>query len=278
VSGPRPAGHRRTSRWLRRGGTIIAYARGVSRTWASSAFGLLLAGCSAIPTSTEANVSYSTETSAWSSDVECLNPATRQGPAKEVLDGRRRTVVIAGGPRPISDAAWADYDPSLGHVKNSDRHLLFTRSCFSRSPGAPADCTGDECRAIVEIDGYTWVDLSKVEAADCLPSPRDCDGTTAKPGGLVVVVTRKCHELVFEGEAYFLRGPRGERAVMHATADGHPTTDVALPPGWSLTKEPLDAPLVVHPFGGGSECFYNVIRDHEQQAYHQIDYPGDRYP
>jgi len=35
-----------------------------------------------------------------------------------------------------------------------------------------------------------------------------CDGTTAEPGGLLLVVTRKCHELVFEGEVTFLNGPR----------------------------------------------------------------------
>lgn len=239
---------------------------------------LLSHACISIPTSRDANISYSTEPSSWPASPTCLNKPSPQGIAKEVLIGSIRTVVIAGGPDPISDVEWEGYNPGLGNQKNSDRHLLFSRSCFSRSPARPATCAGDDCAEILTKDGHTWVHLSKIEAADCTPDPSACDGTAAKPGGLVAVVTRKCHELVFEGSAYLLSGPRGERAVMHATADGVPTTDVSLPAGWTLRREPLREPLVLHPFGGGDVCFYNVIRDHKLQSYHQIAYPGPMYP
>ena len=128
------------------------------------------------------------------------------------------------------------------------------------------------------LGGHTWVALSKIEAADCVPSASACDGTTPRPGGLLVVVTQKCHELIFEGTVFMLRGPSGERAVMHATADGRPTTDVMLPTGWTLTTETLASPLVVRPFGGGDRCFYNILRDHRQQSYHQIAFAGATYP
>jgi hypothetical protein len=238
---------------------------------------LVLAGCTTIPTSADAKVSYSTVGSPWPTVPTCLNNPVMSGTAKEVLNGSRREVVIAGGTNPISDEKWATYTPSLGNQKNSDRHLLFSQSCFSRSPGKPADCVGDACRDVIEMDGYTWIGLSKIEAADCVPSG-GCDGTAAKPGGLLVIITRKCHELVFEGDVFMLQGPAGVSAVMHATADGNPTTDVVLPAGWTLTKQTLTTPLVVHPFGGGDACFYNVIRDSKLQSYHQLTYAGATYP
>ena len=192
--------------------------------------------------------------------------------------GFTRTVVIAGGDTPISDASWPAYQPSLGNQKNSDRHLRFNSSCFIRSPKAPVDCVGDACREIRELDGYTWVALSHILAADCLPSRSACQGTTAKPFGLLVVVIQKCHQIDFEGDVIFLEGPRGEQAIMHATSDGHPDLDVPLPPGWTLRKETLTTPLSVTPFGGPGECFYNVIRDSRLQSYHQLKYPEERYP
>ncbi len=234
-------------------------------------------GCAAIPSAADAKISYETVESSWPAQTVCLNK-TGVTVAKEVLNGSLKTVVIAGGPSPISDDAWPKYTPGLGNTKNSDRHLLFTKSCFSRSPSKSADCQGDACSDVITMDGYSWIGLSKIEAADCVPSASACDGTTAKPGGLLFVVTRKCHELVFENEAFFLSGPNGERAVMHATADGNPTVDVRLPAGWKLEKQPLATPLVVHPFGGGNECLYNVIRDHKLQSYHQLAYAGPRYP
>jgi hypothetical protein len=185
---------------------------------------------------------------------------------------------VAGGPNPISDDAWASFTPGLFNRKNSDRHTLFTRSCFARSPEAPADCIAEACRRIVENGGHTWVELSKIEAADCTPVDGGCDPARVRAGQLAIIVTRKCHELVFEGRVLLLRGPRGEEAVMHATANGVPTTDVTLPSGWQLHEETLSAPLVLHPFGGGDACYYNVLRDAKMQSYHQFRYAGPVYP
>ena len=248
------------------------------RTLFMAASCLLSVGCISIPTAQEAKISYSTEGAAWPTTPTCLNPPVKVGIAKEVFVGSRREVVIAGGSNAISDENWARYAPSIGNWKNSDRRTLFATSCFSRSPGKPAACTGDGCRDIIDMDGYTWVGLSKIEAADCVPSASACDGTSAKPGGLVFVVTEKCHELVFVGDVIFLAGPAGERAIMHATSGGEPTTDGVLPAGWSLTKEKLAEPLTVRPFGGGDRCFYNIIRDSKLQSYHQLSYAGATYP
>lgn len=234
-------------------------------------------GCFSIPTAAEAGVSYATEVSAWPAAVECLNrPGLRV--AKEVLKGDIRTVVIAGGERPISDEEWGGYTPSFGNIKNSDRHLLFSASCFARSPGLPIDCRGDACRTIVELDGHTWVALSQIDAYDCVPADGGCSMSNVEPHHLAFIVTEKCHELRFTGEAVFLRGPDGEVAVMHATPDGNPRLTARLPDGWTVAREALSSELVVHPFGGGDRCFYNIIRDELQQSYHQIVYARPTYP
>ena len=82
----------------------------------------------------------------------------------------------------------------------------------------------------------------------------------------------------FTGDVIFLSGPHGEKAIMHATADGVPHTDVALPAGWSLSRETLTTEFVLRPFGGGDACFYNIIRDARAQSYHQFQFAGPHYP
>ena len=189
-----------------------------------------------------------------------------------------RTVVGAGGPRPISEEGWESFSGGMLNRKSSDRHAMFTRSCFVRSPDVPADCTGEKCARIVEIGANTWVELSRVEAADCIPAGGRCDPAKVRGGQLAVVVTRKCHEMVFEGRVFMLRGPQQEEAVMHATSDGRPTADVSLPEGWRISEEPLTQPLVLRPFGGGDACYYNILHDARAQSYHQIRYARGEYP
>jgi len=231
-----------------------------------------------LPSAKRAGVHYATVPSPWPSARACINQERGAIVAKEVLMGRTTTVVVAGGAHPITDDAWETFTPGMFNRKNSDRHTLFTRSCFARSPEAPADCLGDACRRVMENGGYTWVELSKIEAADCTPVEGRCDPANVRAGQLAIIVTRKCHEMVFEGRVILLRGPRGEEAVMHATATGVPTTEVELPPGWQLRAEALSEPLVLHPFGGGDACYYNILRDAKRQSYHQFRYAGTSYP
>ncbi len=237
-----------------------------------------LVACVSIPSIEAAGVSYPTTPIAWPDDPACINGET-PGMAKEVVVGATRTVVVAGGDNPISDAAWEDFSPGLGNIKNANRNLTFEDSCFWRSPGSAASCAGDSCKRQVEIKGYTWVELSEIVAMDCIPAGTAHCGTEGVPeGALTITVTRKCHELVFEGDVWFLNGPSGERAVMHATEDAEPSGDVSLPDGWALERTTLTEPLVLHPFGAEGDCYYNILRDHRVQAYHQFAYAGASFP
>jgi len=247
-------------------------------SWRVLVVALGVHACASLPNAKDGVISYAAEPAAWPAAQVCLNKERGPIVAKEVMIGRTMTVVVAGGERPISDEAWVDFSPGWFNRKNSDRHTMFQRSCFIRSPDAAASCAGQSCARTVELNGYTWVELSKIEAVDCVPSTGSCDPAHVKPGQLAFVVTRKCHELVFEGSVFVLRGPRGERAVMHATADGTPTTEVALPEGWVLSAETLSEPLVLHPFGSGDDCYYNILRDERMQSYHQLAYSMPKYP
>ncbi|MBL90675.1 MAG: hypothetical protein CMH56_02545 [Myxococcales bacterium] len=230
-----------------------------------------------MPSSEEAGISYATAPIDWPENAPCLNEETPEL-AKEIVIGSTSTVVISGGDNEISDEAWERYWPSFGNQKNSNRNLEFEDSCFWRSPSSRRDCEGDECQVIVEADGYTWVELAQITAADCVPAEAGCQPFSVGPGELAFIVTKKCHEVVFREDVIELVGPDGERAVMHATTDGNPDLSVALPAGWSFEERSLAGPLVLHPFGTGDECFYNIIRDAKEQAYHQYEYAGASYP
>ena len=242
---------------------------------------LLLApmvACLPFESSLDADLSYETVHVSWPEDTECINEEDPEI-AKEIVIGDTLMVAVAGGDNPIPDSEWEDFRPGWGNRKNSTRNLQFDDSCFARSPGADADCDGETCATIAEVKGHTWIELSQILAVDCLPSGGTCNPQKLKSGELAFIVTRKCHRLTFDGEQLFLYGPDGEKAVLHASAGTEdPTTDVALPDGWSIEREILDEPLTIHPFGGEGECYYNVIRDELQQSYHQIAYAGDTYP
>ncbi len=234
--------------------------------------------CLPFQTSQDAGISYSTESVAWDGEVMCLGDDV-SGEAMELLNTDDFIVVVASGEGSIPRSEWDAFDPGWGWQKNSTRTLQFTRSCFSRSPNASPDCEGEACGDVVEVGGYSWIELSQILAVDCLPSGEACNPMNVGSGELAFIVIRKCHQVTFEGEVVMLEGPDGERAVLHAAADGAaPTTQVDLPDGWSLSKQTLEEPLVVHPFGGEGGCYYNVIRDGLDQSYHQIAYSGSTYP
>lgn len=233
----------------------------------------------AFPTSEEAGIRFQTIASNRPADSTCLNKAGEAGLAKELINLRERVVVVGAEPNLMPDDVWADYNPRLPWEKNINRNTLFNDHCFYRSPGAPADCTGDECAIVRELDGYTWVELSAIVAQDCLPTPdAGCSTDAVEPGAISIAVTSKCHQIIFTDEIYELVDPAGNRYVMHATDTGTPDLNAAIPDGWTLTRVELDEPLEVLPFGGGDNCYHNVLRDHLGQGYHQFFFAEPQYP
>ncbi|MCC6616317.1 MAG: hypothetical protein IT320_22785 [Anaerolineae bacterium] len=200
--------------------------------------------------------------------------------AKEILNLETDNIYVAGGANPIPDDVWASYGFRLPLLKNSTRNLLFDGSCFFRSPDAPPDCSGDACFSIDEIEGYTWLKLTTIAGNSCFPDASGCSGDVVNPGYVSINTIAKCHRMVFDGPViYELSDGLGNLYVMHATATGTPdVTGPVLPQGWALTERTISEPLVLLPFGGGNQCYYNIVRDNLVQSYHQYVYAGDQYP
>lgn len=232
------------------------------------------------PTSEEAGIHFETVVSARPEGSTCSNETGEvEGIAKEIISMEDFVVSLGFGDNTIPDDAWADYEPSSPYRKNINRDTMFNDHCFYRSPDAPVDCQGDTCSIFREVDGYTWMELSAVEAQDCFADEGAlCGSRGVDPGAISVMVTRKCHQLIYEGEIYDLVDPAGNRYVMHATAGGAPNLDPGLPTGWTLSRVELEEPLEILPFGGGDVCFHNVMRDSVGQGYHQYVFAADRYP
>lgn len=235
----------------------------------------------AIPTSEQAGLHIQTVASGGPSpNNTCLNEAGETiGIQKELLKLGDFVAVVHGGGNPMPDDVWSDFSPSFPWVKNINRDTLFDDHCFYRSPTVPTDCEGAACKVIHEVADYTWMELSIIDAQDCVASgDATCAGNSPDPGAISMTITRKCHQLIYTDEIYQLADPAGNLYVMHATDTGTPDLSPALPAGWTLSLVTLDKPLEVFPFGGGDACFHNVLRDNLGQGYHQIVFADDHYP
>ena len=231
------------------------------------------------PSSIEAGVSFQTISSTLPEDSGCLNESGEAGLAKELINLQERVVVVGKGANEMPDSEWADYKPRFPWQKNINRNTTFNDSCFYRSPTAPASCQGEACGVTREVSDYDWIDLSIIASQDCLPSPdAGCSTSGVKPGAISVTVTQKCHQVIWHDEIYDLVDTKGNHYVMHATDTGTPNLNAAIPEGWTLTKVALDEPLVVNPFGGGDNCYHNVLRDNLGQGYHQYVFAEESYP
>lgn len=192
--------------------------------------------------------------------------------AKELINMLSVVTVIAGGDKTISDEEWETYVPSPPFSKNSDRHLMFGDSCFYRTWANSWDCQGEDCYSYVPHDGHSWLRLARTEHLETMPASENTD-RVPPPGYVQIIVLDKCHELVFEGQIWEMHDPYGNVYVMHANPDGQPdTTGPTLPAGWHIETRVLSQPLVLNP--RGQSCRYTLIKDDQDQAYHQYVFDG----
>ena len=198
------------------------------------------------------------------------------GFAKELFNQKEMVVVISGGSRAIPLEKWDEFKPSFPYTKNIDRFLLFKETAFYRSPYTNVQCQDAACIKQREYKNYTWVDIAKPICVDFIGGKTDI----LKPAKehLVIKTIQKCQTLKFTDRIFQLSDNQGNYYVMHATETGKPDTTVALPKGWSIKSVQLTEPLIISPFGGGNECFYNIIGDHLGQGYHQYIFAESVYP
>ena len=225
-----------------------------------------------LPTSKQVGLRFSTEKSKLPDSLSWREI----GFAKELINQKEKIVVISGGTNPIPGDKWTDFKPSFPYAKNIDRHLLFQKTCFYRSPNTNLDCRGSECITQREYKGYTWVELAEPICVDFIPDKTDL----LKPakGHLTIKTIKKCQALIFKDSIYQLTDNRGNYYVMHAFENNKPDTSVVLPKGWTLKKVYIKEPLIVSPFGGGNNCYFNIVGDHLGQGYHQYVFADKIYP
>jgi hypothetical protein len=195
--------------------------------------------------------------------------------AKEIINQQEKLVVVSGGINPIPTTSWSSFSPSFPYSKNIDRNLLFTKTAFYRSPGTSVNCEGSSCFKTREYSSYTWLEIAKSVCVTYTPGPTNL----LKPdkGYLVIKPIKKCQALQFENSIYQLTDGKGNYYVMHATETGSASTDVTLPSGWTIQKVTLTSPLNITPYGGGDECYFNIVGDHLGQGYHQYIYADSFY-
>lgn len=241
-------------------------------TLALLAAALGLSSCLSLPTSAKAKVHFETRAMALPSELEWRHIGT----AHELISVKDLVVVVSGGDNPMPDAEWASYRPPLPWQKNIERKLLFASTSFLRSPYAPEGATGSARYTVRAVSGHSWIELAKPVCVDFIPAGQATDMLKPSPGHLVVKTILKPQAMRWEGAIYRLTDNRGNYYVMHAFEDpAGPTTEVALPPGWSLARVQLEAPLVLMPSQGG---YYNVVGDCLGQGYHQYIFADPVWP
>ena len=225
-----------------------------------------------LKTAKEIGIHFSTEKSKL--------PATlnwkKIGFAKELINQQEMIVVFSGGTNPIPLDKWEEFKPSFPYRKNIDRHLLFKQTAFYRSPNTDVNCKGDDFIKQLEYKNYTWVEIAKPICVDFVGGKTDI--LKPEKGHLVIKTIQKCQTVMFTDSIFQLTDNKGNYYVMHATETSKPDTTVILPVGWTLKKVMLKEPLIISPFGGGNECYYNIIGDNLGQGYHQYIFADSIYP
>jgi hypothetical protein len=224
-----------------------------------------------VPECSQVGLKYSTALSTIPSNLTYSSISF----AKEIINQQEKLVIVSGGTNPIPTTSWSSFSPSFPYSKNIDRNLLFTKTAFYRSPGTSVNCEGSSCFKTREYSSYTWLEIAKSVCVTYTPGPTNL----LKPdkGYLVIKPIKKCQALQFENSIYQLTDGKGNYYVMHATETGSASTDVTLPSGWTIQKVTLTSPLNITPYGGGDECYFNIVGDHLGQGYHQYIYADSFY-
>ena len=193
-----------------------------------------------------------------------------------MINIKENLVILSYGDNAIPKEAWDDFKVRLPWQKNIDRHILFDKTYFLRSPNTPADCQGASCKTVIDYKGYSWIELANPLAIDYIPSKTNM--LKPEEGHLVVKVIKKCQVVVFENEIYQMSDVKGNLYAMHATESGEANLDVVLPKGFKIEKVTLKEPLIIIPFGEKEDCYFNIVGDHLGQGYHQYQYASEFYP
>ncbi|KAL4540184.1 hypothetical protein Ndes2437B_g01485 [Nannochloris sp. 'desiccata'] len=224
------------------------------------------------------------------------NGNAAEAQALEIQDVLTSMISASSGDNPMTYDEFITYPSQVGiYSLNTPRNLQFSSNCFFKSPNAPMDCSNSddssaECitiNTIKSLNNTTWGELALNACASYYPSnSTDVVLGPAPAGQVLVAPINKCQNMTFtETNAWILTDEWKNTYIMHAsganTTEGVDAAAAAavFPPGWAVAKVPLNGAFTISPrMTSGGECFYTIIRDSQDNSYHQYGCGGGTFP
>lgn len=159
-------------------------------------------------------------------------------------------------------------------------------TCFSRSPGQPADCT-DDCLVKPEIWGYEWLMFGELICSGTYPQSNastDLGDPTLMPGYVTVVATKQCKDYNYVPPWMgVVTDEWGSKWAVQTAQD--PMEDdeawaanlesVVWPSGWTYENVSLTSNVTHVSYLMGNDCWSFILRDSNDNAWHMYEYPED---
>lgn len=220
-----------------------------------------------------------------------------------------QTYKNAGSNPVANDTEWDAYVPPPDYTKNTTRYLQFNEQVFLASPGQPIGSTTYITTA-GNPPGYTWGAMSNAINAmwpydhtqytppsDLGPFEAGNFTTTPPPGVVKITANYKAQYMKFYANEngvppgtpgavpilrFFIIDPWGNEYIMHASAQDNPTDVEAafeaavLPEGFTKISRYLAVDFILQPATGPDNAFeYNLLRDNENNTYHQYKWGAE---
>jgi len=160
-------------------------------------------------------------------------------------------------------------------------------TCFSRSPGVPANCT-ENCVYYPEIFGDSWLLFGELVCAGTFPANGSSTTTggslqpTNIPGYVTATMTKQCKDYKYVppwmgvvtdqwGGKWALQTSEKPMATDGDWANNLNT--VVWPAGWVYENVTLNTTEIHVSYLMGNDCWSFIIRDSNNNAWHMFVYP-----
>lgn len=201
-------------------------------------------------------------------------------------------ISAASGDNKMTYDQFITYPPQVGaYSLNTPRNLQFSSNCFFKSPNESFDCAPGECItnvAIPELDDTTWGELADNKCASYYPDSSTAVALGPAPEGNVLVsVISKCQNMTWTSDSiYVLTDEWSNTYIMHASGSNtteslkEAASNAVFPEGWSVESVNITEPLTIYPrmVEEDGSCYYTIIRDSQDNSYHEIGCGGSVQP
>jgi hypothetical protein len=200
-------------------------------------------------------------------------------------------IYAASGDNKMTYDEFITYPSQVGvYSMNTPRNLQFASNCFFKSPNEALDCAPGECIVnvpIPELNDTTWGEMADNKCASYYPPTSTPVALGPAPNGTVLVsVISKCQNMTWTSDSvYILTDEWDNNYIMHAS--GGNTTELVkaaaanavFPDGWSVKQVNISEPITIYPdMQEDGSCYYKIVRDSQDNSYHEINCGGSVQP